>query len=320
MSVTVGIPRALLYYHYYPAWKAFFRTLGAQVVLSDETTKSIVNSGVRTAVDEACLPVKIFLGHLANLRDKGVDYIFIPRVVSVEPRKYLCPKFLGLPEIARFSVADLPELLTVEINVQQKYQETLKNLKQLAARFDWRPWKGWQALQAAAAAQQEYEAKLQQGLTPQAVLDGKKNKYKSGRLRVAVLGHAYNINDPFLSLNLLQKLEALEVEVVTSEMLPRKAIAAGAEELEKDVFWTFGHLLMGAGLHLLRQQEIAGLILVAAFGCGPDSLTCELVERYYKRRRTIPVLLLTLDEHSGEAGVVTRLEAFVDMLRRRRAI
>ena len=182
MSVTVGIPRALLYYHYYPAWKAFFRTLGAQVVLSDETTKSIVNSGVRTAVDEACLPVKIFLGHLANLRDKGVDSSFIPSVVSVEPRKYLCPKFLGLPEIARFSVADLPELLTVEINVQQKYQETLKNLTQLAARFDWRPWKGWQALQAAAAAQQEYEAKLQQGLTPQAVLDGKKNKYKSGRL------------------------------------------------------------------------------------------------------------------------------------------
>ncbi|HZK25410.1 MAG TPA: acyl-CoA dehydratase activase-related protein [Oscillospiraceae bacterium] len=320
MSSTVGIPRALLYYHYYPAWEAFFQMLGAEVVLSDETSKAIVDCGVRAAVDEACLPVKIYLGHLANLRDKGVDYIFAPRVISVEPRKYLCPKFLGLPEIARFSVANLPELLTVEINVQQKYRETLKGLKQLAARFDWRPWKGWQALQAAAAAQKEYEAKLQQGLTPQAALAGKAAQPKSGRTRVAVLGHAYNINDPFISLNILNKLTELDVEVVTSEMLPAAAIAEGSEALEKDVFWTFGHLLMGAGLHFLQQQNIAGLVLVAAFGCGPDSLTCELIERYYKRQRTVPVILLTLDEHTGEAGMVTRLEAFVDMLRWRKAI
>jgi len=320
MKITVGIPRALLYYHYYPAWEAFFRSLGAEVVLSDETTKAILDAGVHLAVDETCLPVKLYLGHLVNLRDKGVDYIFAPRVVSVEERKYLCPKFLGLPEIARFCVPDLPELLTVEINVHQQYRRTISGLYQLAARFDRRPWKARLALRAAERAQECYEKRLKEGLTPYDVLSGKGLVKKHGSMKVAVLGHAYNVNDPFISLGIIEKLRAMGVEVVTSEMLRSEEINTGADKLEKGIFWTFGHLLMGAGLHFLQQQEIVGLILVAAFGCGPDSLTCELVERFYKRRRSIPVLLVTLDEHTGEAGLVTRLEAFVDMLRWRKAV
>ena len=320
MKITVGIPRALLYYHYYPAWEAFFRILGAEVVLSDETTKFILDTGVHAAVDEACLPVKLYLGHLANLRDKGVDFIFAPRVVSVEEKKYLCPKFLGLPEMAQFSVPDLPELLSVEINIHQQYKETISGLYKLAARFDRRPWKARQALQAAEKAQRYYEKKLQEGLTPFDVLSGREPEKIQGALKVAVLGHSYNIYDPFISLGIIEKLRAAGVEVITAEMLSTEEISDGADMLEKDIFWTFGHLLMGAGLHFLQQQGIMGVVLVAAFGCGPDSLTCELIERYYKRRRTIPVLLVTLDEHTGEAGLVTRLEAFIDMLRWRKAI
>ena len=70
MGIRVGIPRALLYYRYYPAWKTFFNALQAEVVLSPETNKEILDAGVRLAV-EACLPVKIYLGHLACLRDRG---------------------------------------------------------------------------------------------------------------------------------------------------------------------------------------------------------------------------------------------------------
>lgn len=320
MSVTVGIPRALLYYHYYPGWEAFFRALGAEVVLSDETTKTILDRGVRDAVDEACLPVKLYMGHLANLRDKGVDCIFAPRVVSVERKKYLCPKFLGLPEMARFCVPDLPELLDVEINVHQKYHETKKDLAKLARRFDRRPWSARRALRAAKAAQDAYEAKLRLGLTPRDVLTGKEPAAVQARVRVAVLGHAYNLNDPFISMNLIEKLREMGVEVVTSEMLRPQDILRGSRRLEKEIFWTFGKELMGAGFHLLDEANIQGMVLVASFGCGPDSLICDLVERVYKRNKKVPVLTLTLDEHTGEAGVVTRLEAFVDMLRWRAAV
>jgi predicted nucleotide-binding protein (sugar kinase/HSP70/actin superfamily) len=316
MTVTVGIPRALLYYHYYPGWEAFFNALGAEIVLSDETTKTILDRGVRDAVDEACLPVKLYLGHLANLRDKGVDCIFAPRVVSVERKQYLCPKFLGLPEMARFSVPGLPELLDVEINVHHKYKETRQNLYRLAARFG-PAGRAKKALRAAKAAQDAYEARLRQGFTPADYFAGRE-ELPSGKIRVAVLGHAYNLNDPYISMNLLEKLRELGAEVVTAEMLWPQDIQCGVRCLQKEIFWTFGKELMGSAFHLQESGEIQGLVLVASFGCGPDSLICELVERVYKREKKVPVLMLTLDEHTGQAGVVTRLEAFVDMLNWRR--
>ena len=65
-------------------------------------------------------------------------------------------------------------------------------------------------------------------------------------------------------------------------------------------------------------MPVDGLIYITAFGCGTDSLTAELVERTVRRRSGIPQLILNIDEHTGQAGVVTRLEAFVDMARWRR--
>jgi predicted nucleotide-binding protein (sugar kinase/HSP70/actin superfamily) len=320
MSVKIGIPRALLYYHYFPAWEAFFKTLGAEVVLSGETTKSILDRGVRAAVDEACLPVKLFLGHLADLTDKGVDYIFVPRVISVERKKFLCPKFLGLPEIAHFGLSGLPEMLDTEINVNMSYEKTLRNIRRLASSFNWRPWVVRRALREARLAQEMYESKMRRGLTPQDILSGKSTPPGPAKVRIAVLSHAYNLNDPFISMNLVAKLRQFGAQVVTAEMVRPQDILRGAACLEKDIFWTFSKELMGAAFHLLDEGNIDGLVLVASFGCGPDSLTCELVERVYKRDGKIPVMLLTLDEHTGEAGVVTRLEAFCDMLHWRRAI
>jgi len=62
----VGIPRAFFYYIYYPAWRTYFESLGYEVVTSPETTKDIVDLGVRDALAEACVPVKIFFGHVSH--------------------------------------------------------------------------------------------------------------------------------------------------------------------------------------------------------------------------------------------------------------
>ncbi len=249
-----------------------------------------------------------------------MDCIFAPRVVSVEQNKFLCPKFLGLPEIARFGVPDLPPLLDVEINVHEQYQKTCRDLKRLAASFEKRPRIIEEALRSAELAQENYEAALRLGKTPQDVLSGTEDKHRKESVRVAVLGHAYNLNDKFISMNLLSKLREFGAEVITSEMLKAEEIEQGAAITEKEIYWTFGKELMGSAFHLMEEGKINGIILVAAFGCGPDSLVCEMVERIYRRGKKAPVLMLTIDEHTGEAGVVTRLEAFIDMLRWREAV
>ncbi len=99
MNKTIGIPRGMFYYDYYILWEEFFKNLNTKVVISPpKTNKDILNRGISTCVDEACLPVKVFHGHVNYLKDK-VDYIFIPKFISLYKREYCCPKHLGLPDM-----------------------------------------------------------------------------------------------------------------------------------------------------------------------------------------------------------------------------
>jgi predicted nucleotide-binding protein (sugar kinase/HSP70/actin superfamily) len=124
-------------------------------------------------------------------------------------------------------------------------------------------------------------------------------------VRIAVVGHPYNLYDPFLNHSLLARLEGIGASVTTPERL---GVGPG------DDYWAFEYELVGAAKLAIRQRLVQGLIAVVAFGCGPDGVMQEQV-RELGARAGIPVMVLTLDEHAGEAGLVTRLEAFVDMLR-----
>jgi predicted nucleotide-binding protein (sugar kinase/HSP70/actin superfamily) len=88
------------------------------------------------------------------------------------------------------------------------------------------------------------------------------------------------------------------------------------EELFRIPYWTFEDEIVGASGSLLRQP-VDGLISVSAFGCAPDSVMLSVLAQA-ARRADRPYMPLVLDEHSGQAGLITRLEAFVDMLYRRK--
>lgn len=117
MAIRIGIPRALAYYSFFPQWKTFFEELGAEVVLSPPTNKHIVNEGIRDTVTDACIPIKVYHGHVASLADKA-DYLFVPRIAGLDADATLCPKFLGLPEMIRASVKGIPPLLSPRLDVR----------------------------------------------------------------------------------------------------------------------------------------------------------------------------------------------------------
>jgi predicted nucleotide-binding protein (sugar kinase/HSP70/actin superfamily) len=108
-------------------------------------------------------------------------------------------------------------------------------------------------------------------------------------------------------------------QVVTAETVPAPAVAAAAAGLPKPLFWTYEKRVLGAAYYLLGRGLVDGIVQLVSFGCGPDSIAGELIEKEAGRRRRVPYMMLTLDEHSGAAGVHTRLEAFLDMLQRRSA-
>lgn len=101
--------------------------------------------------------------------------------------------------------------------------------------------------------------------------------------------------------------------VVLPEMLDPAEIETEAATIPKRVFWTLGRKMVGSALAMEKSRRIDGIIYIACFGCGPDSLIGEIIQHQVKNT---PFMLITIDEHTGEAGLVTRLEAFCDMLRR----
>ncbi len=132
-------------------------------------------------------------------------------------------------------------------------------------------------------------------------------------LRIGLIGHPYNVYDPFISMNLIKKLHQLGAVVVTPESLQADEIEKEAASLPKRMFWTLGKRMVGSAFRFFSSQKLDGVIYLTSFGCGPEALVEELVARTAKHQN-IPLMMLTIDEHTGEAGINTRLEAFTEMI------
>jgi predicted nucleotide-binding protein (sugar kinase/HSP70/actin superfamily) len=318
MGIKVGIPRGLLYFYYYPLWEKFFRTLGVEIVLSTATSRPIFNRGIVLANDETCLPVKVFYGHVEELKDKKVDFIFLPRMISMEKDTYLCPKLLGFPEVITTGIADLPPVLTVNFNLRKDVKEMDEALNKLGKQLGFSNKEIKQATKAGVGAQTEFERLLQSGQEFEIALKGRgvEKTAETPQLKIGVLGHAYLLYDGFTSLDLRTKLHKLGVKVVMPESIAQEAIDKQLQVLPKKMFWSHSKRILGAGFDLIQDDSVDGLIHITCFGCGPDSMVGDMVERAC-RKQGKPFMMLTLDEHTGEAGLITRLEAYIDMLKRR---
>lgn len=324
MPIKVGIPKTLSYYVYYPLWKKFFTELGAEVVVSQNTSRRIVDKGVKETVNDACVPIKLFHGHVLDLKDR-TDYLFIPRLVSVNKGQIYCPKFLGLPDMVRNTLHDLPEIIDLRVDLREGNFELPKIIYRVGSIFTKNPFKIYSAFKEALASFREFKQLLKTGYTAQEaikILDGEEIdaelESEDDSLKVAVLGYPYIIYDPYISVDMIQKLREMGVEVVTADMLPPELLTAQSHKLKKELFWTYSNEVVKAGYHYYEEGKIDGLIHVTAFGCGPDFMVDKLLDLEAKEDNEIAFMTLTIDEHTGEAGIVTRLEAFIDMLRLRR--
>jgi len=313
----VGIPRAMYYYKYYPAWKTFFEELGAEVIVSQPTSKRTIDEGSKYCVDEACLAVKLYMGHVEYLKDK-VDYIFIPRFTSIYKKEYICPKFGGLPDMIRRSIPDLPEIIDTEVNLYKSKNGAYLAALDTGSYLSNDPIKIARAYKKALNVHHELKDQLRAGLMPNDIFDNKINlirKPSKKTLNILLIGHDYNIYDGYFNMDLIKKLKSRDVEVTTIEMMDEDSISRRASELDKKMFWSFGRLAVGTALEAIKKENVDGIIYLMTFGCGVDSFVSDFIERKIRNNSSIPFTILTIDEHTGEAGLDTRIEAFTDMIR-----
>jgi len=316
---TVGIPHGLFYYYYYPLWKTFFSDLGAEVVSSSDSNRLTLDEGIRLAVDETCLPIKVYFGHVKELCRQDLDYLFIPRLVSIEPKSYICPKFMGVPDMIRAAFDQLPPLIDITVDVSKTDRPLKQDIMRVGSLFT----KDRKKISRAYvhACQENYFCTrlAQEGYNrAEAINLWEGNQVPSiptGDLNIGVLGHGYSLYDQFISMNLIGRLRKMGCNTLFPESLEQDAVEYEAATIPKRVFWTLGRKITGSALYMDKCPTVDGIVYLACFGCGPDSLIGEIIEKKVKNK---PFMMLTIDEHSGEGGLVTRLEAFCDMLRRRR--
>lgn len=295
--MKIGLPKGLLYCKYHVFAETFFHELGAEIITSPDTNKYILDLGVKYCVDEACLPIKIFHGHVASIKDK-CDIILIPRIMQLSKDEFICPKFCGLPEMVLNNIPHMPEALTYPIyafsknkirnwilNTGLKFSKNLLEIKR--------------AYTKALKAQDSYKLTLNNMHFPR---------------NIALVGHPYNLYDSFVNMNIVKKLNKLNIGIITEEIIDKTQITDELKHLVKKPFWTFAINSYGFSAYAAENKKVDGIIYISSFACGIDSVVIELIK---DRLQNFPLLVLKIDEQTGEAGFDTRIEAFSDMLERR---
>src|SRR5574344_1028304 len=325
--MQIGIPRGMSYYSIFPFMYGFFEYLGIKIILSDPTTKKTMNEGSSLVVTETCLPIKVYVGHILNLLEKGIDKIFIPSIQSIAPKIYNCSKIRGLPDLIKNVVKKNFCLVDPTFDKSEKGGGLYKFLMETAKYFGIHSFeKVKEASKAGRQVYNNFRVMLKSGMQYNKALknaiEGKvmiTNPSNPHPISIALISHPYNIYDEKISMKIFDKLEKLDVSVYSAEDLSLEKMKEGISALDANLYWANEYEMTGACGHYMQDSKIDGIITLTAFGCGPDSLMIERMIRNSKKFKK-PLLHLTVDEQTGEAGFVTRLEAFVDMLYRKKRV
>ena len=321
MATSIGIPMALESWNYFPLFKVFFEHLGCKVVTNGPTNKQIIETGGNIVVDETCLPCKVAAGASVSL-DGKVDYILLHRFVSLRPYFTNCPKYIAFPDIMRLN------LKTPILSPWVDYRRTKKGLEDALAEAAVIITEDKKAIKKAFRAAREVQARFlkllyQQNTTPEAFdilfnnAEATKNRPIGSQVCIGVVGHPYILHDPYTSLQFIRKLREMGVYIVTNEMIPDKIIRRYDKTVRKIPFWEHERKLMGAAFFMIQTGKVDGVINVSSFSCGTNAVTGEFITHRASEHK-MPLLHLAFDEHTAEAGISTRLEAFVNLIKWKR--
>jgi predicted nucleotide-binding protein (sugar kinase/HSP70/actin superfamily) len=295
----IGIPRASTLLDQLPFWAPFFARLGYEVVSSQPSSQTTLQAGLCRLPAETCLPIKLAFGHVQELVAAGVDHIFLPSILTRSGDdvrfSHSCPYVQAVPYMTKAALS--ASLLTPEVHLSRGEDVFVAGLTPALSKLDVGRHEIAEAYRDASAAWAEFRGRI--------VDAGREVLAGVGRA-IVVIGKPYNVLDPYLNLNLLKHLRRLGVAAIPMWYLP-------IEDVELDppsdrLPWYLNRMMVRAVGYCRRDDRLFPVV-VSNFGCGPDAFTQMLLSPMLDGR---PSLVLEFDEHRAEAGLVTRLEAFLD--------
>jgi predicted CoA-substrate-specific enzyme activase len=306
-GTEIGIPRCLIFYELFPYFYAFLTELGFNPVLTEETTRTIIESGAEVSIADTCLPVKVALGHIRTLMKKGIRDIFLPSIITMAQkdenfsRCFVCPYVQTIPYMARTIFGDAVRIHAPHVYFDRGKTGIETSLIEFGKQFGKTNKEIKEALLRAEVYQNEVQKRI---------LDtGSDILKRIADFAFVICSRPYNGYDLGMNLNLPRKLRDLGVMSIPIDFIPLQY--RNLKEDFHNMYWHYGQRILAAA-ETIRENEKLFAVYLSNFACGPDSF----LTRFFKEKLgEKPFLLLELDEHSGDAGFITRCEAFYDSIK-----
>lgn len=309
-GLKVGIPSTLpFFYDFYPFWKAFFCELGLEVIISPSTNKKIIEEGMENIIGETCFPIKVAHGHILDLIEKKVDYIFLPSIVEVgewaKDSGVCCPYVQTIPYLARCSI-DFKNTKIIQPMVYlsrgEKYLD--KILINIGEELNINHKRIKKAIEIAYKTQAKFVHTLQKR--------GKEVLESLNEKAIVIVSRSYNGYDRGINFDLPIKLKDLNILAIPMDYLPLSEI--DISDSWPNMYWGYGQKILKAA-RIIKGNKNLYAVYLTNFGCGPDSF---IVGYFSKEMKGKPYLEIQVDEHSADIGIITRCEAFLDSLEQER--
>ena len=314
---TVGIPFALMIHKFFPMANAFFISLGFNVVLTEPTSEETIRLAQESARGETCYPVKLIYGHMRQLIDKKVDYIFLPTIHTMKhetsrvEHNYGCVYMQTAPvsvakalDLEEHGITLLSPVFDLDFGKEAMATAMLGLSKILGIP---KPLCAKALMAGAMAVRKHTKAVEKQG-------EILMNSLKPDDKVLVLITRNYGISDPILNMGIPEKLLERGYKVITLSHLPAHDLDISGEH--PNLYWPFGqHILSGAKLVANHPNLYA--VYLTNHGCGPDTMISHLFKEEMGDK---PYLQIEVDEHFSPVGVITRIEAFLNSLKHRETV
>jgi predicted CoA-substrate-specific enzyme activase len=299
---VVGVPLAFSVHSVWPFYAWFFHTLGVKAVLSTR----IVQEGIAKQESNYCFPAEIAHGAIQDLLDKGADYVFLPHFRDMptmeEVHACVCPLTQGLPFYARhaFGLSD-DRMLRPLVSFDRGFEASRGAFEDIAEKLGFARAEGSRAYDAGIGKYRRFLAAYQE-LGEKVLQEVRENP---DRVYIVLCGRPYNAFTRDANMGIPRKFTSQGVTVIPFDM-----IYDADAEIPPNNYWYYGQQDMKA-VRQVRKIDNLYLSWISNFSCAPDSFMLHYVRWLMGHK---PYLVLEIDSHTADAGLDTRVEAFLDIV------
>jgi len=297
---TIGLSRSLAMNNLFPLFYTFLTELGFEVVVPEKSDRR----GWEMMNSEFCFPVELSHGYMYDLISKNPDLIFVPRLRGIkvensENYNVFCPFVQSEVDWLTSAFPEMEEKLVTgyfDFSRGDEKEEFLRVAERLGRSRE----EGERAFEKAwKAFNERFSLIKKQWNEFLKILD-------ESEFGVVLFGRSYNAFSSDANMGIPEKFATRGIPIINFDSIPFED-----EKGYRNMYWSWGEMILKASRFVEKHPKLFG-VYITNFSCGPDSFIISYFRDIMAKK---PSLVLELDSHTADAGIETRIEAFIDIVK-----